>query len=127
MAIAVKRSNRKYTGGAYNKLRKKKKRDFGTDFFAVKIGEIKSKSVKTLGGNTKQKLRQIDKVSVADPETGKAKLVKIITVKENRANPNYVRMNIMTKGAVVDTELGLVKITSKPGQHGVMNGVLVKK
>jgi len=126
MAISNKRSNVKPTGGKLNTLRKKKKRDFGTDFIAVKIGEEKRKIIKTAGGNSKAKIVEVESVNVTDPKTGKTKRTKILTVKDNPANPNYVRMNVITKGATVETELGLVKITSKPGQHGIMNGVLIK-
>jgi len=35
-------------------------------------------------------------------------------------------MGILTKGAIVETELGKVKITSRPGQDGVLNGVLIQ-
>jgi small subunit ribosomal protein S8e len=55
------------------------------------------------------------------------KVAKIITVVQNQANPHFVRRNIMTKGAVVKTDIGLVRITSRPGQDGTLNGVLVKK
>jgi small subunit ribosomal protein S8e len=48
-------------------------------------------------------------------------------VVENPANPHYVRRNILTKGAIVETEFGKARIISRPGQHGVINGVLVKK
>ena len=46
-------------------------------------------------------------------------------MKENTSNPHYVTRNIMTRGAVVQTEIGLAKITSRPGQDGVINAVLV--
>jgi len=36
-------------------------------------------------------------------------------------------MNVITKGAIVKTELGLVRVTSRPGQHGVVNGVLIEE
>jgi small subunit ribosomal protein S8e len=36
-----------------------------------------------------------------------------------------VRRNIITKGAVVDTDIGHVKITSRPGQSGALNGIKV--
>ena len=49
-----------------------------------------------------------------------------MTVVENTANTHFVRRNIITKGAVVDTSLGRVKVTSRPGQHGMINGVLVE-
>ena len=34
--------------------------------------------------------------------------------------------NILTKGAFVETNLGKVKITSRPGQDGNMNGILIE-
>ena len=50
----------------------------------------------------------------------------INTVLENDADPNYVRRNIVTKGAVVDTDVGRVRVTSRPGMHGVVSGVLLE-
>jgi len=126
MAITHRRSKVKPTGGKLNKLRKKKKGDFGTDFNAVKLGTERRKTDKTLGGNSKSRILEVANVNVTDQKTGKTKRTKILTVKENLANPNFVRMNVITMGTTVETELGLVKITSRPGQHGVMNGVLVK-
>jgi len=46
-----------------------------------------------------------------------------VTVRENPANPNYVQRNIITRGAILETDLGLVRIRSRPGQDGVLNGV----
>ena len=46
-------------------------------------------------------------------------------VVENSADPNYVRRNILTKGAIVETSIGRVRITSRPGMDGVISGVLV--
>jgi small subunit ribosomal protein S8e len=51
--------------------------------------------------------------------------VPIVKVLESH-NPEYVRMNIITRGAVVETSLGKVKITNRVGQDGFVNGVLVK-
>jgi small subunit ribosomal protein S8e len=48
-------------------------------------------------------------------------------VKKNAANPNYVQRNIINKGAVIQTEMGLAKVTSRPGQDGIVNAVLVKE
>ncbi|MEK6848627.1 MAG: 30S ribosomal protein S8e, partial [Nanoarchaeota archaeon] len=41
------------------------------------------------------------------------------------ANRHFIRRNIMTKGSVIDTELGKARITSRPGQDGVVNAVLI--
>jgi small subunit ribosomal protein S8e len=126
MAISQFRSNRKHTGGLYKKIRKKKKRDFGSDFIPVKIGEKRKKVIEGLANIRKQRLLQIDKANVFD-SSGKAKLTKILSVKENPANPHFVRMGIVTKGAVIETELGLAKVISRPGQDGVVNAVKIEK
>ena len=55
---------------------------------------------------------------------GKMKKVAIKRVVESY-NTEYIRMNIITKGAVVETEVGKVKVTNRVGQDGVVNGVLV--
>jgi len=121
------RSQRKPTGGLLNKNRKKMKRDIGRDFLPVKIGEPKKKIIKSYGGNHKIVAMSVQTANVTDPHTNTVKKSKIITVKENPANPHYVRMNIITKGAVIETEMGLARVTSRPGQHGIINAVLLKK
>ncbi|MFH1474048.1 MAG: 30S ribosomal protein S8e [Candidatus Aenigmatarchaeota archaeon] len=126
MAITQVKSKRKLTGGKYKKLRKKKKRDFGRDFFPIRIEEDSRKTLVCLGNTEKQRIFQADKANVFDA-SGKAKVVEILNVEKNPANPHFVRMGIITKGAVVKTELGLAKIVSRPGQHGVVNAVLVKE
>jgi ribosomal protein S8E len=32
----------------------------------------------------------------------------------------------MTKGTIVDTEIGKVRITNRPSQEGTINGILLK-
>ena len=63
--------------------------------------------------------------NVADRSTGKISKVRIETVEENVANPNYVRRNLLTRGAVIRTEIGRARIISRPGQDGVINAVLI--
>ena len=66
----------------------------------------------------------VKNANVFNPKTGKVQLSKVVTVKSNPANPNYVQRNIITKGAIVQTELGVARVTSRPGQDGVVNAVL---
>ena len=120
------RSHRKKTGGLYNKISKKKKAHIGRDFLPMKLGSDKQAKLRTHGGNSKAYLLAATTANVLDPATNTVKKAKIVTVKENPANPHFVRMNIVTKGAIVETELGLAKVTSRPGQHGMINAVLVK-
>jgi small subunit ribosomal protein S8e len=49
-----------------------------------------------------------------------------MNVEANSANPNYVRRNLLTKGAILKTEIGRARITSRPGQDGVINAVLLE-
>jgi len=121
------RAHRKPTGGLLNRNRKKFKRDMGRDFLPVKIGAPKKKMIKSYGGNQKIVAMSVETANVMDPHTNTVKKSKIITVKENPANPHYVRMNIITKGAVIETEAGWARVTSRPGQHGAVNAVLIKK
>jgi small subunit ribosomal protein S8e len=81
---------------------------------------------RTKGANSKARLLLVDVVNVVDPSTNSIKKVKIQTVKTNPSNPNYVQRNIMTKGATVMTELGEAVITSRCGQDGVVNAMLLK-
>ena len=124
MALWKLRSNRKPTGGRLVALMKKKKRNRGSEFLEPKIGEPKFKLVRTAGGNFKVKALSIKEANVADK--GKITKTKVLTVVENTANPNYVRRNVVTKGCVIKTELGLAKVTSRPSKDGIVNAVLVK-
>ncbi|HIQ49978.1 MAG TPA: 30S ribosomal protein S8e [Nanoarchaeota archaeon] len=116
------RSKRKPTGGKYKPHRKKKKYERGRDYIPVKIGETKRKVIRVRGGNIKVRLLQANEC-VLFPGGEK---VKILAVKENPANPDFVRMNIITKGAIIETEKGLAKVVSRPGQDGVINAVLLE-
>jgi len=126
MALTQLKSKKKSTGGQYKKSRKKKKRDFGKDFIAVKIGKQRKKIVRGLGSSKKQRLLEVEKANVFDGSE-KPKVVKILHVEENPANPHFERMGIVTKGAIVKTEIGMAKVVSRPGQHGIVNAVLIKE
>jgi small subunit ribosomal protein S8e len=124
--ITNQRSKRKPTGGIYNKMRKKFKRDFGKDFLPVRVGEDKKKTVRTRGGGEKFRLMGAKKVNVMDPASGKVTVSEVLTVKQNTSNIHFVRMNVITKGAIVETKIGDARVTSRPGQDGVVNAVLIK-
>lgn len=121
------RSKRKITGGKLSKIRKKRKLDRRSKFLDTRIGQIKHKTVKKRGGSFKVKILSQDRANVSDPETKKSSTTKILSVQENPANPHYARRNVMTKGAIIKTELGLARVTSSPGQHGTINAILLEK
>jgi small subunit ribosomal protein S8e len=126
MALWQGLSVRKPTGGRLKLARKKRKTEIGAETILPPLGPTMTQKVRTQGGKTKVRILATNKVNVTDPATGKTQLVDMTTVKENPANPHYVRRNIITRGAVVETKLGKARITSRPGQDGVANAVLVK-
>ncbi len=123
MAQSQHRSKRKVSGGRYKPSRGKRKYELARYPANTKLAEDKRKTKRVLGGNTKQVIIAAKCINVASD--GKTKKTEILNVVENPADPNLVRRNIMTKGAIVETKLGKVRVTSRPGQVGTLNGVLV--
>lgn len=127
MARDQRRSTRKATGRRYAKPGSSKRKYELAGYTAnTKLDEKKrTRTKRTPGGNQKTKILQINKINVALKD-GKSKVATMKNVLENTANPNLVRRNIITKGSVVETDLGKVKITSRPGQEGKVCGSLLK-
>ena len=124
MAISQLRSRRTVTGARYVNARKKKKYELGGLPTLTKMGATIRKQSRVLGDHKKIKLLSEEHVNVSGKDN-KCTIAKIITVSENHANRHYVRRNIITKGSIVTTDKGKVRITSRPGQNGALHGVLV--
>jgi len=120
------KSVRKATGGRYHASRGKKRFEIGRSPAETIIGITRVKTIRVTGGNTKVRALRCEFANVSNKKTGKVQKVKINTVAENAANPNYVRRNLMTKGAIITTELGKAQIVSRPGQDGVINAILIE-
>ncbi|MBN2734817.1 MAG: 30S ribosomal protein S8e [Methanomicrobiaceae archaeon] len=120
------RSVRSETGGRLKPSRSKRRVEIGRSPAETHIGEERRRIIRTHGGNSKVRALRASFASVANPKTGETKKVAIETVEANTANPNYVRRNLLTKGAVIKTEIGRAKIVSRPGQDGVINAVLIE-
>ncbi len=112
------------TGGKKRKAADKKLYLAGGPFTATKLGEKEVKKLVAGRGSTfKIKLKQAVFVSVLTKDgMKKAKMLNVVETPDNR---HHARQNIVTKGAIVATELGKVKVTNRVGQDGVVNGVLV--
>jgi len=98
----------------------------GGKFVETKLGPTKRIKQRASGGNVKISLLGVDVANVVDPKTGKTKKSKILTVVENPADPHFVRRNVLTKGAIIGTELGRARVTSRPGQSGSVDAVLLE-
>lgn len=125
MAITQHRSKRKPSGGRYKTKPRKVKRLFGRTSSLTRIGPAKLMKIRCAGGRLKNRLVQAEFANVFDPKTKKYLKAKITTITENPANVHYVRRNIMTKGAIIDTDKGKARVTSRPGQDGIVNAVFV--
>lgn len=119
------KSRKKRTGGVRRYHRKKRKFEIGRELISPTIGETRSVPIRSRGGNEKRALYSVDVANVTDPSTGETERAEITDVVENEANPHYVRRNIITKGAVIETDAGRARVTSRPGQQGQVNAVLV--
>lgn len=75
----------------------------------------------------KTSLRFADYANVRDISSGQTRKVKITRVLGNPANRDYERRGVISKGALISTELGNARVTSRPSQDGVVNAVLAAK
>lgn len=123
------KSRRKFTGGLRRSLRARMKRKYEMGRITVPTvlgDEELRKVIRVRGGNLKVRLRKAAYANVADPKTGKVQRVKILALVENRAHRHFIRSGVITKGAIIETELGKARVTSRPNQHGVVNAVLIQ-
>ena len=118
---------KKPTGGKVHLASKKKKYMRGSVPALTILGETKKRSERVLAGKIKRRLVATNYVNIINPKTKKAQKVKVLDVVEHEDNPHYTRRGIITKGSVVKTETGLVKITSRPSQHGILNGIMIEE
>jgi len=127
MVLMQQRSKKKPSGGKYKKtVISKRRHALGRAPAMTRLDEEKQvQKVKSIGGKTKSRLLLANKVNVYNPKTKAYKVAAIKTILESPANANFVRRNIMTKGTIIDTELGKARITSRPGQGTHINAVLV--
>ena len=126
MAIWQGSSLRKPSGARSRRNKNKRNAEFGRNQAETRIGDEVKKEIVARGNCTKTRATVAKRINVIDPKDNSSKNVEMLTVLENGANSHFVRRNIITKGAIVETEIGKAKITSRPGQKGIVNGVLIE-
>jgi len=118
---------RKRTGGRKRVYRVKRNFEKGSFPAEPTLGEPKRRNTRRHGGNIKTKVLNDKYASVTDPKSGKTAKTEILRVVRNKANVDYDRRGVITKGAEIETSLGLARVTSRPGGDGVINAVLIGK
>ena len=126
MVVIQGKPKRKPTGARYKATWTKRLYQKGNLPSHTRIGERDARPSRTKGGGVKIRLFSVNKVNLFDPSTRKCSVVDIRNVVESPANRHFVRRNILTKGCIVETSKGRARITSRPGQEGVVNAVLIK-
>ena len=124
-------SRRKPSGGRLkrpSRYRGKRKTEISSENQFAFVGEKDARKLyrKTAGSQTVRVL-SIKNINVNKPKEGKTVRAQITNVIRNDADTNYVRRNIVTKGAIVETDVGKVRVTSRPGMHGVVSGILLEE
>ena len=117
-------STSKITGGRRRPLRSRKKHETNRFPNEALVGEQITITRKVRGKNVKTAIKTIGTVNLVIDS--KAKKVKILKVLENATNNDYQRRGVISKGAILETEEGKCRVMSRPGQHGVVNAVLIK-
>ena len=118
-------STSKISGGRRVALRSRRKFEIDRYPNEPLAGEQQTVTRKVRGKNLKTALTSANFVNLVLSDS-KVKKTKIIRVLENPTNNDYKRRGVITKGAIIETEDGKCKVISRPGQDGVVNGILVK-
>ncbi len=127
MGIYQGRDNKKPSGGLrrrpYKVKRKYELGRFPTETRLADTLVIIKERVR--GGNYKLRVKKANKAVVCDPRTGESRVERIIKIVETPANREYARRGIIVKGTIIEVESGKAVVTSRPGQDGVVNAVLI--
>jgi small subunit ribosomal protein S8e len=115
---------KKLSGGHKRAHRKKRRFEIGSFPAETTVGERKLKIVHKRGASLKIRAFSENQAAVSDPATGKTEKAEILRVVRNPANVDYDRRGVVTKGTVIETNVGPARVTSRPGQHGIINAVL---
>jgi small subunit ribosomal protein S8e len=119
-------SETKGSGNGKRKIKFKDKRrsNMGNYFSATKLSSNDtSEAMRRRGGNTSMRLKAAKTVSVLTKE-GYKKL-EIKGVLESKDNRNFARQNIITKGTIINTDVGKAVVVNRPGREGTVIAKLI--
>jgi small subunit ribosomal protein S8e len=127
MVKAVENLKKKKPSGGKRHANRSRRAFEADDYpFEPVVGETVRSPKRTSGGALSFGLRAATDANVFDGSSGKTVKTKIVRVSENKANREYARRGVITRGAVIETALGSAKVTSRPSDDGVVNAVLIK-
>ena len=119
------KTGKKISGGKYRKARSKKRHELEGQRRVVKLGDESKKTKRGRGGENRTVLLKSNILNLK--VKGKNQKTEIKNVLETPSNRFLARQNILTKGTIVETSLGNAKITNRPSQEGMINGILIEE
>jgi small subunit ribosomal protein S8e len=125
MGIWHRKSGRKPTGAKLRQFRSKRKHEMGRTPTETLMGKPKRRVIDSKGLQEKTSGLRLNMVNVTDPKTNETTRVELVDVEENKANMDYQRRKVITKGTIIKTPKGTAVVTSRPGQDGVLNAILI--
>ncbi|TET10867.1 MAG: 30S ribosomal protein S8e [Candidatus Thorarchaeota archaeon] len=125
MGIWHRRSTRTSTGARLRQLRSKRKHQMGRDPTETLMGEPKRITIDSRRKAKKTPALRLTQVNVTDPAKNVTSRAELQDVEKNPANMDYQRRKVITRGTIIKTSKGRARVTSRPGQDGILNAVLI--
>lgn len=106
------------------KFRDKRRSEAGSYFSATRVSQDNDiRGTRRRGGSMVPRASKIAFANVITKEGYKRARIK--SVVESKDNRNFARQGILTKGAIIDTELGKAVVVNRPGREGTVNARIV--
>ena len=125
MGIWHRRSTRTSTGARLRQLRSKRKHQMGRDPTETLMGEPKRITIDSRRKAKKTPALRLTQVNVTNPAKNVTSRAELQDVEKNPANMDYQRRKVITRGTIIKTSKGRARVTSRPGQDGILNAVLI--
>ena len=119
-------NTRKPSGGRRVSMRTRRKFEIDRYPTEAVLGSTLTVTRRTRGNNIKTSLKSANRANIWDPKSKKMTRVTITSVSKNPSNKDYERRGVISKGALIETEIGPARVLSRPGQEGSVNAVLVE-
>ncbi|MFW9805481.1 MAG: 30S ribosomal protein S8e [Candidatus Thorarchaeota archaeon] len=125
MGVWHRRSSRTATGARLRRFRSKRKHQRGRTPTETLMGETKRRTIDSRQKAKKTPALRLNMVNVTDPSKNATFRAELQDVEKNPANMDYQRRKVITRGTIIKTSKGRAMVTSRPGQDGVLNAVLI--
>ena len=125
MGVWHRRSSRTATGARLRRFRSKRKHQMGRTPTETLMGEVKRRTIDSRQKAKKTPALRLNMVNVTDSSKNVTFRAELQDVEKNPANMDYQRRKVITRGTIIKTSKGRAMVTSRPGQDGVLNAVLI--